>query len=154
MAFVWCPSINGPTYASAYYPGDSYVDWIGWDGYDRKQSPSATLAQFQPFYNYWSTHGKPLVIGETGATTDQQQYLATLTTSLPTSMPDVHALLYYDSQSDSDWTLVDTPGEPRGRPVHRAGPDPVLRLPLLRELVPPSATSECPRCPRCRALRP
>ena len=111
VAFVWCPSINGASYASAYYPGDAYVDWIGWDGYDRKQSSSVTLAQFQPFYAYWAPHGKPLVIGETGATTDQQSYLAALATALPTDMPDVHALLYYDSKSDSDWTLVDTPGD-------------------------------------------
>ena len=26
------------------------------------------------------------------------------------SFPQVHAVLYYDSKSDSDWTLVDTPG--------------------------------------------
>ncbi len=111
VAFVWCPSINGPSFASAYYPGDSYVDWIGWDGYDRKQNPTTTIDQFLPFYAYWATHDKPLVIGETGATTDQQSYLATLATTLPASMPDVHAVLYYDSKSDSDWTLVNAPGD-------------------------------------------
>ena len=111
VAFVWCPSIQGSSFATTYYPGDAYVDWIGWDGYDRKQSATATLAQFQPFYAYWADHGKPLVIGETGATTDQQSYLAALATALPASLPDVHALLYYDSRSDSDWTLVDTPGD-------------------------------------------
>ena len=111
VAFVWCPSINGPTFGSDYYPGDSYVDWIGWDGYDRKQSASATLAQFAPFYAYWVTHGKPLVLGETGATTDQASYLAALATALPASFPQVRAMLYYDSKSTSDWTLVDAPGD-------------------------------------------
>jgi Glycosyl hydrolase family 26 len=111
VSFVWCPSINGPAFGSAYYPGNAYVDWIGWDGYDRTQSPSATLTQFQPYYAYWAAHAsKPLVIGETGATADQAAYLAALTTALPSTMPHVHAVLYYDSKSSSDWTLVDTPG--------------------------------------------
>jgi hypothetical protein len=110
VAFVWCPSINGATFGSTFYPGDSYVDWIGWDGYDRKQSASATLAQFTPFYANWVTHGKPLVLGETGATTDQATYLAALATALPTSFPQVRAVLYYDSKSTLDWTLVDAPG--------------------------------------------
>ena len=111
VAFVWCPSIQGTNYAAPYYPGDSYVDWIGWDGYDRKQSASATLAQFQPFYAYWVTHGKPLVIGETGATTDQATYLAALATALPAQFPQIRAVLYYDSKATSDWTLVDAPGD-------------------------------------------
>ena len=75
VAFVWCPSIKGPT-RLAYYPGDAYVDWIGWDGYDRKQDPTMLQTQFLPFYEYWAAHGKPLMIGETGATTDQATYLA------------------------------------------------------------------------------
>ncbi|MGD0882565.1 MAG: hypothetical protein ABSB09_13440 [Acidimicrobiales bacterium] len=110
VAFVWCPSINGTAYSSAYYPGDSYVNWIAWDGYDRKQNPAATTSQFLPFYDYWVTHDKPLMIGETAATTDQQAYLAQLASVLPVSFPQVRAVLYYDSMSDSDWTLVNNPG--------------------------------------------
>jgi hypothetical protein len=111
VAFVWCPSILAPATATADYPGDAYVDWIGWDGYDRRQDPTMLNTQFLPFYNSWVTHGKPMMIGETGATTDQATYLAQLTAVLPVTFPQVHAVLYYDSQSTSDWTLVDTPGQ-------------------------------------------
>ncbi len=111
VAFVWCPSINAPATAAADYPGDAYVDWIGWDAYDRKQDPAIIKTQFLPFYDTWVTHGKPLMIGETGATTDQASYLDQLAAALPVSFPKVHAVLYYDSKSDSDWTLVDTPGQ-------------------------------------------
>ncbi len=109
VAFVWCPSIY--SLGTTYYPGDSYVDWIGWDGYDRKQDPAMLTSQFLPFYNNWVTHGKPMMIGETGATIDQATYLAQLTAVLPVTFPQVHAVLYYDSKSNSDWTLVDTPGQ-------------------------------------------
>ncbi|HEY5110199.1 MAG TPA: glycosyl hydrolase [Acidimicrobiales bacterium] len=111
VAFVWCPSINGATFGSAYYPGDSYVDWIGWDGYDRRQDPAMLTTQFLPFYANWITHGKPLMLGETGATIDQGTYLAQLTSVLPVTFPGLKAVLYYDSKSTSDWTLADTPGQ-------------------------------------------
>jgi len=110
VAFVWCPSISNT--AVPFYPGDAYVNWIGWDGYDRKQNPTTILqSQFLTFYNAWVGHGKPMVIGETGATTDQQTYLTDLATELPILYPHVHAILYYDSKSASDWTLVNTPGQ-------------------------------------------
>ncbi len=110
VAFVWCPSIAGTNYAAAYYPGDSYVDWIAWDGYDRKQDPNMLTDQFLPFYQHWLPDGKPMMIGETGATIDQASYLTNLTDNLPALMPDVKAVLYYDSESTEDWTLQDLPG--------------------------------------------
>ncbi len=112
VAFVWCPSIVGTTddFAAAYYPGNSYVDWIGWDGYDRKQDPNMLSDLFLPFYDHWLPEGKPMMIGETGATIDQASYLTDLTDNLPSLMPDVKALLYYDSESTQDWTIQNLPG--------------------------------------------
>jgi Glycosyl hydrolase family 26 len=110
VAFVWCPSIQGTGFAAPYYPGDSYVDWIGWDGYDRKQDPNMLTDLFLPFYQNWLPHGKPMMIGETGATLDQASYLTNLTDNLPTLMPGVKAVVYYDSESTSDWTLEDQTG--------------------------------------------
>jgi hypothetical protein len=110
VAFVWCPSVKGPDFAAAYYPGDSYVDWIAWDGYDRMQDPNMLTDEFLPFYEHWLPDGKPMMIGETGATIDQASYLTNLTDNLPSLMPDVKAVLYYDSESTEDWTLQDLPG--------------------------------------------
>ena len=110
VAFVWCPSIQGSGFAATYYPGDQYVDWIAWDGYDRKQDPNMLTDQFLPFYDHWLPNGKPMMIAETGATTDQASYVADLTDNLPTLMPDVKAVLYYDSESSLDWTLQNQPG--------------------------------------------
>jgi len=131
VAFVWCPSINGVTFGSAYYPGDSYVDWIGWDGYDRKQDPTMLNTQFLPFYNYWLPHGKPMMIGETGATIDQATYLAQLTSVLPVTFPGVKAVLYYDSKSSSDWTLVDSPGDLGASAFVAMGQTPYFGFPFV-----------------------
>ena len=110
VAFVWCPSVAGSDFAAPYYPGNDYVDWIGWDGYDRDQNPDLLSDTFLPFYEHWLPEGKPMLIGETGATTDQATYVTDLTDNLPTLMPDVKAVLYYDSVSTQDWTLADQPG--------------------------------------------
>jgi hypothetical protein len=131
VAFVWCPSINGPAFGSAYYPGDSYVDWIGWDGYDRKQDPTMLDTQFLPFYNNWLPNGKPMMIGETGATIDQATYLAQLTSVLPVTFPGVKAVLYYDSKSTSDWTLVDTPGNLGASAFVAMGQTPYFGFPFV-----------------------
>ena len=110
VAFVWCPSVVIQNYAAPYYPGDKYVDWIGFDGYDRKQDPNMLNDEFLPFYDHWISHGKPMMIAETGATTDQASYLADLATNLPTTFPGIKAVVYYDSVSTSNWTLTDLPG--------------------------------------------
>ncbi len=110
VAFVWCPSVTGPGFAAAFYPGNSYVDWIAWDGYDRKQDPNMLTDEFLPFYDHWLPDGKPMMIAETGATIDQASYVTNLTDNLPSLMPDVKAVLYYDSVSSEDWTLQDLPG--------------------------------------------
>jgi hypothetical protein len=131
VAFVWCPSILAQSIAAEFYPGDAYVDWIGWDGYDRTQSPTMLQTQFLPFYDQWVTHGKPMMIGETGATIDQATYLAQLTAVLPVTFPQVHAILYYDSKSDSDWTLVNTPGQPGFTQFVTMGQTPYFGYPFV-----------------------
>jgi hypothetical protein len=108
VSFVWCPSVINT--AAAYYPGSNYVDWIAFDGYDRKQDPAIITTEFEPFTSYWASQGKPMMIAETGATTDQAAYLAALATEVPEDLPGVKAVVYYDSQSTSNWTLADSPG--------------------------------------------
>jgi hypothetical protein len=90
------------------------VDWIGWDGYDRTQSADPVLGsagQYTLFYQYWMNYfatnseaPKPMMIDETGATTDQATYLPALATWVHANS-NVKALLYYDSDSTSNWTL-------------------------------------------------
>jgi hypothetical protein len=72
----WCPNIgavSGP--AEHFYPGDSYVDYIGLDFYDLyvAASPAAAWSYYltEPYGLYWhaafaALHGKPLVYDEWG----------------------------------------------------------------------------------------
>lgn len=128
---MWCPSIQTTNFAASYYPGNNFVDWIGWDGYDRKQDPNMLTNLFLPFYQHWLSNGKPMMVGETGATTDQASYLADLTANLPTLMPDVKAVLYYDSQSTSDWTIENRPGNLGLNQFIAMGETPYFLYPLV-----------------------
>jgi beta-mannanase len=106
VAFVWNPS-RVPD-ASSWYPGDGYVDWIGVDGYDIGGTGDAAFGNlFGAFYREWSGQGKPLLVGETGATSaDQTAFIDGMETDIGTEFPDIKAVVYWDAVgSRADWVL-------------------------------------------------
>jgi hypothetical protein len=108
VAFVWCPAMSGRKDFSAYYPGDSYVDWVAADGYDRSGSGRAAVNQvFGNYYAQFAARGKPMMIAETGAQSgDQAQYVQGLASVLPSQFPAVKALVWFDAPGTSgDWVL-------------------------------------------------
>ena len=77
VVFVWNPNSTVPKNAldpKGFYPGDTYVDWIGWDKYDQiGGTPFQDL--FADFIKGYGKMGKPLMIGETGAHPEFQRAL-------------------------------------------------------------------------------
>ena len=74
VVWVWCPN-NGSSpneswnVPDAYYPGDSYVDWIGFDGYNfgTTQTWSGWISFFNIYnslYQKFKSYGKPIMLGE------------------------------------------------------------------------------------------
>jgi Glycosyl hydrolase family 26 len=111
VAFEWCPgNSNITTLVPKFYPGSQYVDWIGVDVYaDATNGVFAKLVA--PFYNYWKSYGKPLMISETGAHQGfQAAYLQGVASTLPSQFPDIKAFLYFDGTGPKgNWSL-DTAG--------------------------------------------
>jgi hypothetical protein len=107
VAFVWCAStaqVAAPM--QHFYPGDDWVDWIGADGYDRHGLGAAAFPdQFGRWYELFAGIGKPLIVTETGATTDQADYLAGVGDVVPRDFPQIKALVYFDGVGDIDWRL-------------------------------------------------
>ncbi len=113
VSFVWAPSdaVSAPTNWTAYYPGSKCsqcVDWIGADLYARAGTPPfATAFNEHGFYTTFSTYGKPMILSETGACAtvikgstcpaDQAPWLSQIETSIPTTFPDLHAIVYVDA---------------------------------------------------------
>lgn len=121
-SWVWDVNVSSrddPSYAAAY-PGDPYVDWIGWDGYNEANVP---FTQFRDLFSAdYATltalsKTKPLLVAETGCrsrTTNppdpvhaQADWLAQLlevggyTGTGLSLFPRVHALIYWDKDGGS-----------------------------------------------------
>lgn len=94
VVWVWNPS--GGNDPVPYYPGGDYVDWVAFDFYDRQNFSFAST--FSQVYTWLAPLGKPILIGETGATQDyQQQFFADAPTVLQSQYPAIEGMIYFDA---------------------------------------------------------
>jgi hypothetical protein len=124
--FVWCPNSGDPTgqQASAWYPGDAYVDWIGLDSYPEFGSANGFLASpdgANDMANFAAEHGKPLMLAEWGPNTmtmfTDNSSTVELVFNWAKSFPNtVKAIVYFNyiaengsAMSSSDFLLRDHP---------------------------------------------
>ena len=107
VQWVWCPNTfwsgSLATDPAGYYPGSSYVDWVGLDGYNRSDWG---YMSFTKIFGYAVSHeaafGKPIMIAETasgefgdGGVKKSQWITDTFNTAIP-SMPAIKAVLWFD----------------------------------------------------------
>ena len=118
VIWVWCPNalhfVNGV--AQQYYPGSSYVDWVGADGYNwaptLKRAPWRDFASiFSTFYRWGLSVGKPMLIGEYGVLErkpgDKAAWYRQTDNEVRTRFPDIKALIYFNSDLDGyDWRIT------------------------------------------------
>jgi hypothetical protein len=105
VVWIWSfnPAGGDP---SAYYPGNSEVDWIGIDAYDA--SSTSFQSTFASAYAAASQYGKPIAITETGAfASEQSAFFTGAASTLQTSFPMVKAFLYYNGTDSAGnvWSL-------------------------------------------------
>jgi endoglucanase len=107
VKFVWSPYVRAPGWGPGLpsYPGDSYVDWIGLDGFPYRSGAGSFASVFGPDYTELGALGKPLMVAETSisvsADVDRASYLTDLLGSvLPTQFPNFTALIWF---SEPDW---------------------------------------------------
>jgi beta-mannanase len=115
VAWVWCPnatSVPGEAWNAwrHYYPGDSYVDWVGIDGYNwgvtrpgtRWQSLSEIIG---PIYRDYASK-KPIMVAETAsaeARGDKAAWIRSIGTALARDFPAVRAFLWFEVDKEIDW---------------------------------------------------
>jgi beta-mannanase len=127
VQWVWSPNVwwtgSLTTDPTPYYPGDSYVDWLALDGYNKTSSSWMSFSQiFSYSYNHITAISptKPLMIAETssGEATSTQAAAGdskakwitdALTSTLPT-MPKVKALVWFNEDKTAaegccDWRI-------------------------------------------------
>jgi hypothetical protein len=119
--WVWSPNASdvpaaGWNHWTRYYPGDSYVDWVGIDGYNwgttqswSSWTPFASLVR--PVYSDYARR-KPIMVAETASAErggDKAGWLAGVKQSMKLSFPAVAALVYFDTDKETAWSVTSSP---------------------------------------------
>lgn len=120
VTWVWCPNVigYGTTPLAQVYPGDSYVDWVGMDGYNWGTPWRSFSEVFSDTYNALQELAptKPILIGETASTEQNGSKAAWITdalgTQLPLYFPNVKALAWFNWNDDDlqkTWPIESSP---------------------------------------------
>ncbi|MHB8599701.1 MAG: glycoside hydrolase family 26 protein [Ktedonobacteraceae bacterium] len=117
VTWVWSPNVeySSSTSLSELYPGTSYVDWIGMDGYNWSSIQGhhwQTFSQvFQATYNdimHMST-GKPLMISEMASAEiggNKASWITdALATQIPRVFPAIKAVIWFNENKETDWRV-------------------------------------------------
>jgi hypothetical protein len=105
----------GPPAFASYYPGDEYVDWIGFDLYNFYKCwvPTGTWKTFEeavkPTYDWLETNGfggKPMMLSEYSSMQDPQNATAQAdwfrtVPQVVKTMPNIKAIVQWDALLDS-----------------------------------------------------
>jgi beta-mannanase len=107
VSFVWSVDLNvgGAAVWQSYYPASTPstavdVDWAAADISDKTSNPP--LAQLSSWYNSFDPDGKPMMLSQVAALPAQQQeFLQDLGADIPSTYPDIKALIYLDAPVDA-----------------------------------------------------
>jgi endoglucanase len=117
VRWVFCPNAVGPGIAdfTNAYPGDAYVDYVGLDSYNFDSGGNwLTFSQlFQPSYALMEKlTSKPLILCETASVEDPKdaphkaQWITdAFETAIPSSMPNVIGVTWFDETGPPDWRV-------------------------------------------------
>jgi beta-mannanase len=103
ITWVWCPNVDPNNKYTSYaqlYPGNAYVDWTCFDGYNKTGNESFSdifSASYQKLLDLAPT--KPIMIGETSSVEGGAGKAAWVTdalTQLPTSFPQIKAVVWFN----------------------------------------------------------
>ncbi len=115
VKFVWCPNATSVPNTSAnsipsYWPGSSYVDFMGIDGYNFGGSDWHSFSGV--FGSAYSTiaklSSKPIIIPETACSPvggDKAAWIADMFDVLPKAFPRVSGLVWFNTNKEKDWRI-------------------------------------------------
>jgi len=134
VLWVWCPTApfstmdkaygdTGWNNAENYYPGDDYVDWLCFDGYNW-----GTSSFGQQFNSKWESFDdifkesylrlqaiskdKPIIIGEFASTEDggdKAAWVADAFEKLEQDYPQIKAIIWFHIAKETDWRIDSSP---------------------------------------------
>jgi hypothetical protein len=116
VRWVWCPNAIAFAKGTAapFYPGDAEVDWVCADGYYGPSKHQSFAQIFEAFHRWGGRTGKPLMVGEFGATEhedgEKAHWLRDASAALKIRLPRIAAVVYFDAAKEEyDWRVATTP---------------------------------------------
>ncbi|HUB70650.1 MAG TPA: glycosyl hydrolase, partial [Acidimicrobiales bacterium] len=119
VSWVWSPNVDcgGDCPFRAFYPGDQWVDWVGLDGYNYASVDNVPWMTFEQIFGtsyneLTALTSKPLMVAETASTElggSKATWIQQAFAGIPTSMPDVQAVVWFDIDKETDWRVNSSP---------------------------------------------
>jgi hypothetical protein len=122
VLWVFCPNVDSvPGEAwnqwTNYYPGDAYVDWMAFDGYNwgtvQAGSSWRTFASIAgTIYPGLVGKGKPIMIAEMASAEqggDKAAWIAGVLPALSASYPAIKAFVWFHMNKETDWRVDSSP---------------------------------------------
>jgi len=113
VVWAWCPNVTDTDGSNKttldYYPGDSYVDWTGVDGYNWGSGDWQTFKEvFKDIYPLLAGKKKPILIGEMSSSEtggDKAAWISAMIPTLKTSYPLIKGVIWFDVDKERDWRI-------------------------------------------------
>jgi hypothetical protein len=112
VLWVFCPNVDSvPNESwnqwSNYYPGDNYVDWMCFDGYNWGTDTFASMTS--RIYSGLAAKNKPIILGET-STKDAEKatWIGAILPAMKSQFPLLKALVWFDVNKENDWRFDST----------------------------------------------
>lgn len=121
VSWMWSINTDNVPYspitdASRFYPGDTYVDSIGIDGYNFGTSQSWSSWRsfsdlFSDSYAFAASYNKPIIISEMASTErggNKPQWITQMASDLKTKFPKVTEFVWFNLLKETDWRIEST----------------------------------------------
>jgi hypothetical protein len=118
VKFVWSPNVDNGSYPfAAYFPGDSWVDYVGVDGYNWGTTGTG-VNKWQSLYEVFASSyaqltqmsTKPVMITETSSSETGGEkgpwILNGLLHTVPEKFPRIAAVIWFDRNQEDDWRIA------------------------------------------------
>lgn len=123
VEWVWSPNVNcdGTCPFKAFYPGNSWVDWVALDGYNYSSvdhRPWESFAQVfgSSYRELTRLSNKPVMVAETSSATrggSKPHWITRSFVTIPHRYPRIRAVVWFDRVKETNWTVNSSPASLR-----------------------------------------
>ena len=107
VLWVFCPNVDSVPSDSwnqwaNYYPGDTYVDWMGYDAYNWGTDTFASMTS--RIYSGLAAKNKPIMLGETSTMdVEKATWINAIIPAMKSQFPMLRALVWFDINKENNW---------------------------------------------------